>query len=86
MSSIVSPIVSISVRPNTTVLALSCENGRIYEWNFQEKNNELTEFLDQDRSLNNIPVCIDYSPDSRFLSVCTRIGTIHMYEVKEKKW
>ena len=34
MSSIVSPIVSISVRPNTTVLALSCENGRIYEWNF----------------------------------------------------
>lgn len=84
MSSIVSPIVSITVRPNSTVLALSCENGRIYEWNFYEKNNELSELIDPDRQ--NIPVCLDYSPDGRFLSVCTRIGTIHMYEVKERKW
>lgn len=84
MSSIVSPIVSISVRPNSTILALSCENGRIFEWNFYEKNNELSELVDPDRQ--NVPVCIDYSPDGRFLSVCTRIGTIHMYELKERKW
>lgn len=84
MSSIVSPIVSISVRPNSSVLALSCENGRIYEWNFYEKNNELTELVDPDRT--NVPVCIDFCPDGRFLSVCTRVGSIHMYEVKEKRW
>lgn len=49
MSSIVSPTVSITVRPNSSILALSCENGRIYEWNFYEKNNELTELVDNDR-------------------------------------
>ena len=84
MSSIVSPIVSISARPNSSVLALSCENGRIYEWNFYEKNNTLSELVDSDRTT--VPVCIDYSPDGRFLSVCTKSGTIHIYEVKERKW
>lgn len=84
MSSIVSPIVSISVRPNSNILALSCENGRLYEWNFYERNNMLTELLDGE--IQSIPVCLDFSPDGRFLSVCTKIGTIHVYEVKEKKW
>jgi len=71
MSSIVSPIVSISVRPNSSVLALSCSDSRIFEWNFYEKNNQLTELVDSDRAPQSKPVCIDYSPDGRFLSVCT---------------
>lgn len=49
LSSIVSPVVAITVRPNSTVLALSCENGRIYEWNFYEKNNMLTDLVDPER-------------------------------------
>lgn len=43
LSSIVSPIVSISVKPNMPVVALCCENNKIYEWNFHERHNKLTE-------------------------------------------
>lgn len=49
LSSIISPVVSISVRPNSSVLALSCENGRIYEWNFYEKTTSLKELEDPER-------------------------------------
>lgn len=37
MKSITSPIVSISCRPNSNIMAIACENGEIYEWNFIEK-------------------------------------------------
>ena len=81
MSSITSPIVSISVRPNVPVVAFSCENGRIYEWNFYEKNYKLSEI-----GADFANTFIEYSPDGNYLSVCSRSGTVHMYETKEKKW
>jgi hypothetical protein len=34
MKSIVSPIVNISVRPNSNFIAVCCDNGYLYEWNF----------------------------------------------------
>jgi hypothetical protein len=34
MKSIVSAIVNISVRPNSNFIAIICENGYLYEWNF----------------------------------------------------
>lgn len=42
LNSIVSPIKYIVVRPNSNVLAISCENGNLYEWNFHDKSNFLT--------------------------------------------
>ena len=81
MSSIISPIVSISVRPNIPVVAFSCENGKIYEWNFYEKHNKLTEIVSDFSS-----IFIEYSPDGNYLAVCSKGGTVNMYEVRDKKW
>ena len=77
MKSIVSPIIYISVRPNSNTLALTCENGSIYEWDFHEKGNSL-QFL-RAFELNETPTCIDYSPDGKYLSVATKIGSIYFY-------
>lgn len=83
MSSVTSPIISISVRPNAPVIAFSCENGKIYEWNFYEKHNKLTEIGSDFSS-----TFIEYSPDGNYLAVCSRGGLVHMYDLreKEKKW
>ncbi|CAK90550.1 unnamed protein product (macronuclear) [Paramecium tetraurelia] len=51
MSSIVSPIISISVRPNVPVVAFSCEDNKIYEWNFYEKHNKLKEIKEKGSEL-----------------------------------
>lgn len=32
-----SPIKALAVRPSAFMIALSCENGNLYEWNFNEK-------------------------------------------------
>lgn len=34
LKSIVAPIVSIAVKPNSNLIAICCENGILYEWNF----------------------------------------------------
>lgn len=39
--SIISPIVNISVRPNSNTLAICCENGLLYQWDFQSKPQEV---------------------------------------------
>lgn len=51
MSSMVSPIISISVRPNVPVIAFSCEDNKIYEWNFYEKHNKLKEIKEKGSDL-----------------------------------
>lgn len=86
MKSIVSPIICISVRANSNTLAISCENGVIYEWDFHEKGNTLT-FV---RSFepNDIPTCIEYSPDGKYLSVATIFGRLYfyVYDYEKPEW
>ena len=72
---------SISVRPNSQVVAFSCENNRIYEWDFKVRSESLNEI---GSDLHN--TFIEYSPDGNYLSVCSKYGTVHLYDVKEKKW
>lgn len=76
MKSIVSPIINISVRPNSNTLAITCENATIYEWDFHEKPNTL-QFLKCFES--ETPTCIDYSPDGKYLAVATKIGSLYFY-------
>lgn len=61
LKSIVSPIVWISVRPGSNMMALSCENGGIWEWDFKEKGNslQLLKMFEQE-----IPTCIDFRLNS----------------------
>ena len=77
MRSIVSPIIWIAVRPNSNTLAITCENGTIYEWDFHEKGNTL-QTLRTFESFET-PTCIDYSPDGKYLAVATRIGSLYFY-------
>lgn len=85
MQSIVAPIVSTAVRPNNNTIAISCENSVVYEWNFQEKNNTLHVLNDQ-LGQNEVPTCLNYSPNGKYLAVATKIGTIYMYEVETGDW
>jgi cilia- and flagella-associated protein 251 len=57
LKSIVSPIVWISIRPGSNIMALSCENGGIWEWDFKEKGNslQLLKMFEQE-----MPTCIDF--------------------------
>jgi hypothetical protein len=42
LKSIVSPIIAMSCRPHYNVIGICCENGYLYEWNFEEKNSILS--------------------------------------------
>ncbi|EAS05799.2 WD-40 protein, putative (macronuclear) [Tetrahymena thermophila SB210] len=86
MKSIVSPIIAMSCRPNSNVIGICCENGYLYEWNFQEKSSVLSILRVFDTDKENIPNCIDYSPDGNWLSVATKSGKIHIFDCKEKQW
>jgi 6-phosphogluconolactonase (cycloisomerase 2 family) len=81
----VQPIVATSVRPHFNTIAISCENCIVYEWNFQEKNNILHVLNDQLKD-SEVPTCLNYSPNSKYLAVATKIGTIYMYEVETGIW
>lgn len=89
LQSIVKPIVSISVRPNSQEVAIFCNNGYLYQWNFQEKNKQLTllkEIENDDKEKDNtISACIDYSPDGQYLSVADSRGKIHICDIKLKE-
>ena len=80
MESIIAPIVCSAVRPYSNALVISCENGVIYEWNFIEKPKSISVL----RSFGSgqIPTCVTFSPKGKYLSVATKIGTIHIYEVE----
>ncbi len=79
MEAIVAPIVCSAVRPYSNTLVISCENGTLYEWNFIEKPKSISVLRSFDRS--EMPTCVTYSPKGKYLSVATKIGTIHIYEV-----
>ncbi len=80
----VAPIVCSSVRPNSNTLIISCENAIVYEWNFVEKPKAITPL--REFRTEEIPTCLNYSPKGKYLSVATKIGTIHIYEVEIGEW
>ena len=41
LQSIISPIVNIAVRPNSNTIAICCENGSLYQWDFQIKPQQI---------------------------------------------
>jgi len=41
IKSIESPVLSLSVLPNSRTMVMSCENGQVIEWNFYEKQSTL---------------------------------------------
>lgn len=86
LRSIVDPIISIAVRPNSNNLALACEKGTIYEWDFHEKPNSLQVLRTFD--VSETPTCIDYSPDGKYLAVATRIGSLffYVYDYEKTEW
>lgn len=79
MESIVAPIVCSAIRPYSNTLTISCENSILYEWNFIEKPKSIS-ILKEFRS-EEVPTCVNYSVKGKYLSVATKIGTIHIYEV-----
>jgi len=67
-------------------MAISCENGFLYEWNFVEKPCILKILRVFEWDKESIPTCIDYSPDGNFLSAATKNGRIFIYEVEKGEW
>lgn len=86
IKSIVSPIISMSCRPNSSLIGICCENGNLYEWNFQERSSLLSLLKNFDPEKESLPTCIDYSPDGCWLSVATKAGKIHIYDCGEGVW
>ena len=80
-----SPINAIAVRPESFTMALSCENGHLYEWNFHDRKCILEKPLRIFEG-NSCPTGLAYSPDGRFLAVATGNGAIHFYEVDKSEW
>lgn len=83
VKSIESPVVSLSVLPNSRTMVMACENGQVIEWNFYEKQSTLEVFKQFDKE-KNLPTTVKYSPDGKFLAVATEGGIIFMYEVNNK--
>lgn len=83
VESIIKPIVSISARPNSSILGIACTNGHVYQWNFLTKDAIL-------QSLKNfgqdVPNCIQYSPDGKYLVVAGVQGNIYVYNVEKRSW
>jgi len=86
MKSIVSPIIAMSCRPNSSVIGICCENGNLYEWNFQERSSILSLLKVFDPEKETLPTCIDYSPDGNWLSVSTKAGKIHIFDCEKREW
>jgi len=86
MKSIVSPIIAMSCRPNSSVIGICCENGNLYEWNFQERSSILSLLKTFDPEKETLPTCIDYSPDGNWLSVSTKAGKIHIFDCEKREW
>ena len=83
VESIVKPIVSISARPNSSILGIACANGHVYQWNFLTKDAVLTTLKTFG---TDTPNCLQYSPDGKYLVVATTQGNIFVYNVEKKKW
>jgi len=76
-----SKIKALAVRPTGFMIALSCENGHLYEWNYNEKKMFLEpKKIFEDKAK---PTCLDFSPDGRFLSVATANGQMWFYDYQK---
>jgi WD40 repeat protein len=81
MQSIVSPIVATAVRPNSSTLVISCQNSKVYFWNFEDKRAIIQEVTVLNLQSDECPTCLNYSPNSKFLSVATAKGLIKFLEI-----
>ncbi len=77
LQSIISPIISISAQRNSNVLAFSCKDGQILTWNFQEKQPRLTLL----KHFEFVTLCLDYSPDGKYLSCANEFGKVFIYDM-----
>ena len=86
LESIPGRVNSISSRPETSQIAISCENGSIYEWDFAKKEHQLTKVKAFQSSPGERPSCLQYSPNGEHLIVATNQRNVHCYKVKKKDW
>lgn len=67
-------------------IAISCENGSIYIWDFAKKESQLTKLEQFQSSPGEKPSCLQYSPNAQHLIVATNQRNIHCYKVIGRKW
>lgn len=89
LESIPGKINSISVCPKEPVVAMSCENGSIYTWDFSKKETKLTR-IDEFHFMNignkpERPTCLQYAPNGEHLIVATNQHNVYCYKVHDKK-
>jgi WD40 repeat protein/Ca2+-binding EF-hand superfamily protein len=88
LESIPGRVNSISSRPGPgrSQIALSCENGSIYEWDFIEKKSYLKKLKAYNGSPGERPSCLQYSPNGEHLIVATNQRNVYCYKVKKEDW
>jgi WD40 repeat protein len=66
------------VQPNTNNLAFSSKDGQIFLWSISDRPNKLTVLKHFDRAI----LCLDYSPDAKYLSCANDQGKIYIYDLE----
>lgn len=83
ISSIVSSIVSISARPQSSIVSIACTDGRIFEWLYMLKDSILNEVK---TTFSGEPTCLKYSPDGKYMVVTTKGKNVYIYVVATRAW
>ena len=88
LESIPGKVNSISARPGPgkSQIAMSCENGFIYEWDFVEKKSYLKQLKPFSGGMLEKPSCLQYSPNGEHLIVATNQSNVYCYKVKRGDW
>ena len=88
LESIPGKVNSISARPGPgkSQVAMSCENGFIYEWDFVEKKSYLKQLKPYNGSVGERPSCLNYSPNGEHLIVATTQRNVYCFKVKKEDW
>jgi WD40 repeat protein len=91
LESIPGKINSISVCPNAKykIVAMSCENGSIYTWDYVKQEIKLTR-IDEFHFMNignkpEKPTCLQFSPNGEHLIVATNQHNVYCYKVNDEK-
>lgn len=86
IQSIVSPIVALSARPKSSVVAIACQDGNIYEWNYMLKDPRLKSIRNMKTFNGEEPTCLKYSPNGKYLVVSSNVRNVYVYIVNKKEW
>ena len=90
LESIPGRINCISVSPREPVIAMSCENRHIYQWDYSKKEikpTKLTGFKFTGVQLKlEHPTCLQYSPNGEHLIVATNMKNVFCYKVQDKQY